>query len=225
MPETLYVIARTGHWLPVTDVTALAFEDIVVQPGDYWRNNWIEQSDGVGAFGSGPLLVTNVDGDIIASNALRTVEYTQTFWKFTRGASLPIIRHAWSDVMAICSDEPNRQLASTTNVAYATLRNGVVAVYSGISTGTTDIVDPSNTTVYPGDYYRDIYLVQEDGSTGVAPLLTTRTDGDNIGAQPLNSESWGCSHIRINRSTINLYIPRANIISGLSTRYPNRTVS
>jgi hypothetical protein len=226
MPETLYVITRMGFWLPVTDVTALAFEDIAVNPGDYWRNDYLTQSDVIGAFGTGPLLGTEMEGDTRDGDPLRDVEYTQTFWKFTRGASLPIVRHKWSDVMAICSDEPNRQLASTTNVLYLPLRNGVIAVYSGVSTATTDVVMPSDTVVFPGDFYRNIWFTQSDGSTATGPLLITTMGGDILAGSPaLNSESWTASHIRINRSTINLYAPLENVVSGPATRYPNRTVS
>src|SRR5688500_15062167 len=110
MPETLYIILRNGNIVPVTGVTALALDNtLTIKPGDFYRDEYTLPTDvNSASVQRDGKVFTKQLGDQVSETALKTESWTCSYWKFTRGASLPILRYRWVDVEAICSDYPNR---------------------------------------------------------------------------------------------------------------------
>lgn len=213
MAETLYIITTGGDILTVSEVTALAIDNtFTIKPGDYYRNEWIEQEITIALN-----TLTKQKGDQVTAAALKDESWLCSFWKFTRGASLPIFYHKWADTVAICNLQPNAEDATAS--FYLPLVSGGIAVYSGVTASTTAITINSNLTVYPGDYYRNAYVDQtEDGATSI---IETEQYGDARDGDALNSESWGCSHYEIARAgLLTLYTPWVHVRGGPTTSFP-----
>jgi hypothetical protein len=232
MPETLYAILTNGNILPITDVTALAIDStLTIKPGDFYRNDYveqtIEQSDTPEYH-----VVTNQEGDTKLAAALETESWLCSFWKFTRGASLPILYLAWRDVEAICDQYPNRVYSGVnTGVLYLPLRSGNIAVITGVAASTTAVTINSSLAIFPGDYYRNNYIEQElgehnDGGVTITDLVVTSQFGDSKDGDPLNPETWDASHYAFTRTgLITLYTPWSRVVGGPSTNYPNRVAA
>lgn len=212
MAETLYIITTGGDILTIDEVTALAIDNtLTIEPGDYYRNEWTEQDE----MSSPDQAITKTKGDAVTGAALKTESWLCSFWKFTRGASLPIFYVKWADVIAICNLMPNTE--DDTAQIYVPLINGGIAVYSGITASTTSITINSSLTVYPGDYYRDEWT---DEDAGISVALVNQY-GDAVTNVALHAESWGCSHYALARSgLITLYIPWSNVRGGPTTEFP-----
>lgn len=221
MAETFYVILKTGDILKVTGVTALAIDNtLTIKPGDFYRNKWFQQTVGIGLVTTDFSLLEEKGDATGAPAGLRDVSYLCSYWKFTRGASLPIMRHRWLDVEAICNEIPNR--ACDSDALYIPLRSGNVAVISGMKAATAALKLDDNLLVYPGDFYRNEYVVQTQASSGTNDVLLTNQFGDARDGDALNSESWNCSHLSFDRDAlIKLYIPEANVVGGPSEILPN----
>lgn len=213
MAETLYIITTGGDILTVSEVTALAIDNtFTIFPGDYYRNEWVDQTVTVS-----DTLLTSQYGDQVTPSALRPESWICSFWKFTRGASLPIMYHKWSDTFAICNLPPNAEDATAS--FYLPLVNGGIAVYSGVTASTTAITINNDLTIYPGDYYRNTYVDQtEEGSSDI---VATHQKGDARDGDALNSESWTASHYQIARAgLLSLHTPWAHVRGGPTTAFP-----
>jgi hypothetical protein len=228
MPETLYIILRNGNYVPVTGVTALALDStLTIKPGDFYRDEYVQQTLYAGTHND--LVITDQKGDAVGATpaALRTESWLCSYWKLTRGSSLPILRFRWVDVEAICDQQPNR-VTTQTNALYVPLRSGNVAVISGVAASTTAVAQNTSMTIYPGDYYRNDYT-EQTGSSGAGSfedLLVTNQLGDTKDGDPLNSETWDASHMEFTRTgLLTLYIPERNVLGGPCTSYPNRVAA
>jgi hypothetical protein len=222
MAETLYVILKSGNIVPVTDVTALAIDSSkTIKPGDYYRNTYVTQA--VGGTDN-PIVVTVAGGDNVTPAALRTESWLCSFWKFTRGASLPIVYHRWSDVEAICDQYPNRVYSGVnTGVLYLPLKSGNIAVITGVDPSTTAVAINTSLTVYPGDYYRNRYLQQAAGNVANTDVVITSEAGDAVDGDALNPETWDGSHYEFTRTAkITLYTPWSHVDGGPATSFLNR---
>lgn len=223
--ETLYAILKNGTISPITDVTALAIDNtLTIKPGDDYRDEWVEQTVVAGT--NNDVVITQVLGDQVTPTAPHEESWLCSFWKFTRGASLPIIRLKWTDVEAICDQYPGRQYTGTnTGVVYLTLRSGKVAVITGVAASTTAIAPNTSLTVYPGDYYRNTFMDMgtDEGNFTLFALAVQR--GDAANGDALRAENWGASHYEFTRTgLLTIQIPWSNVVGGPATSYPNRAV-
>lgn len=226
MAETLYAILKNGTISPITDVTALAIDNtLTIKPGDDYRDEWVEQTVVAGT--NNDVVITQVLGDQVTPTAPHAESWLCSFWKFTRGASLPIIRLKWADVEAICDQYPNQVYSgATTGVVYLSLRSGNLAVITGVAASTTAATVNTSLTVYPGDYYRNTFMDMgtDEGNFTLFALAVQR--GDAANGDALRAESWDASHYEFTRTpSLTLYIPWSNVVGGVSTNYPNRAAA
>jgi hypothetical protein len=215
MAETLYVVLKSGEVLTVDEVTALELDSSkTISPGDFYRNEWIEQEVTIG-----DLLLTKQKGDQVTPSGLRNESWLCSFWKLTRGANLPILYFKWADVDGICNLLPDAENAAAQY--YVPLVSGRILVYSGVGTtgATTGITINTAMTVYPGDYFRNVYV--EQTAEGSPDQVVTEQYGDARDGDALNPETWTASHYEFTRPTLlTLYAPWSSVRGGPSVAYP-----
>jgi hypothetical protein len=222
MPETLFVILRSGEVDTIDDVTALALDSTpVIYPGDTYENAWVEQEVVAGTYAS--FIATNQKGDpTITGQAQRDESWKCSVWKFTRGTDLPVLKISWSEVEAICNLRPD--VPDETAEVYLPLRSGHVAVYSGLGDATNAINPASNLTIYPGDYWRKAYVEQvtQDNVTYAVTYLLTKQKGDAPSGLALRDYKILASHYQITRDGfLTLWAPWSDVRGGPVTEFPN----
>lgn len=215
MAETLYVVLKSGEVLTVDQVTALELDNSkTISPGDSFRNEWIEQVATVS-----DNILTSQKGDQVTPAGLRNESWLCSFWKFTRGVNLPIMYHKWADVDGICNLLPDAVSAGAQY--YVPLVSGRILVYSGLgtTTATTGITINTAMTIYPGDFFRNVYVEQtEDGSPD---QVVTNQYGDARDGDALNPETWTASHYEFTRpGLLTLYAPWSSVRGGPSVAFP-----
>jgi hypothetical protein len=117
MAETLYVTLKDGNVLPISDVESVTLEtpEVKVFPGDYYRNEWVEQSgyDDPGEPGAGDGLilydvpVTKQMGDAVTGEELRDESWKATNYLFARTDGKADIMIPYSHVAGISTSYPN----------------------------------------------------------------------------------------------------------------------